>query len=328
MIPSTMHALRISAPTPASRAQLTHVPVPAVRPGWALVHVRGFGMNHSEKVLRDEEITCDYIAHPIIPGIECVGHVADPSDTRFTAGQKVCALMGGMGRNWDGSYAKYCLVPESHLFALPEAAAALPWEVLAAVPETFYTAWGSLFEGLHLAPQDTLLVRAASCGLGYAALQIAHAHGCRAIATTHRPAYVPLLERFGADQVILDREGVLAGSGVAVDKVLELSGPATLNDSLRLLRPGGICCDTGILGGRETLAGWDPITAIPNGCYLTGFYSNSPTQQVIDALFTFVAQQGIRPFVARTFAFSELPRALALQDAGGFQGKLVVVNDR
>lgn len=326
MTPKKMKALVVSDVTPADAAKLTEVAVPEPKSGWTLVHVRGFGMNHSEQVLRLEEIRASYIKHPVIPGIECVGEVADPSDSGFAAGQRVCALMGGMGRNWDGSYAEYCLVRNDHLFAIPDSAARLSWDVLAAIPETFFTAWGSLFECLKLQEDDTLLVRGASCGLGYAALQIAHALGCRTIAATHREKYRDLLARYGADEVIVDAEGKLAGTETAAGKVLELIGPKTLRDSLELLTPGGICCHTGILGGLESLNGFDPITAIPNGCYLTGFYSNYPTQETMDAIYRFVAERGIKPFIARTFDFNDLPSAVATQDAGNFQGKLVVVN--
>lgn len=322
----TMRALRISDVTPAREAVMSEVPIPEVKPGWVLVRVRGIGMNHSEWELRYEEIREDYITKPIIPGIEGVGKVVDPSDQPFEAGQKVCMLMGGMGRMWNGSYAQYCLVRADHLFAIPQVACALPWATLAAIPETFFTAWGSLFECLQLKAGETLLVRAASCGLGYASLQIAHALGARTIATTHRERYVELLERFGADEIVLD-DRALAPRGVRADKVLELSGPATLRDSLACLERGGICCDTGILGGQFTLEGFDPIKEIPNGCYLTGFFSNYPTQQVMDEIFTFVAERGIEPFVAQVFDFDHLLDALALQDTGGFQGKLVVVDD-
>ena len=322
-----MRALRISDVTPASEAVMSEVAIPQAKPGWVLVRVRGIGMNHSEWELRHDEIHESYITHPIIPGIEGVGEVVDPSDQPLVRGQKVCMLMGGMGRMWDGSYAEYCLVRADHLFAIPEAACDLSWATLAAIPETFYTAWGSLFECLQLKTKDTLLVRAASCGLGYAALQIAHALGAHVIATTHREKYVELLRSFGADEVVLD-DGVLEGTGVRANKVLELSGPKTLADSLACLEHGGICCDTGILGGQFTLEGFDPIKDIPNGCYLTGFFSNYPTQEVMNQVFSFVAEKGIEPFVAQVFDFDHLLDALTLQDAGGFQGKLVVVNER
>ncbi|MBR3313824.1 MAG: zinc-binding dehydrogenase [Atopobiaceae bacterium] len=322
----TMRAMQISDVTPATEAVMSEVPIPQVKPGWVLVRVHGIGMNHSEWELRHDEIRESYIAHPIIPGIEGVGKVVDPSDQPFERGQKVCMLMGGMGRTWDGSYAEYCLARADHLFAIPEVAWGLPWATLAAIPETFFTAWGSLFECLQLKEGDTLLVRAASCGLGYAALQVARALGVRTIATTHREKYAELLRSFGADEVVLDT-GVLQGTGVRANKVLELSGPKTLADSMSCLERGGICCDTGILGGQFVLDGFDPIKDIPNGCYLTGFFSNYPTQRVMDQVFSFVAEKGIEPFVAQVFDFDHLLDALARQDEGGFQGKLVVVNE-
>ncbi len=307
-------------------AKLIDMPVPDVKPGWALVRMRGFGINHSELELRRSEIRADYIKKPIIPGIEGVGEVENPGDTDFAMETKVCMLMGGMGRSWDGSYAEWCLVPASRLFRIPDTACKLPWATLAAIPETYYTAWGSLFESLQLKASDTLLVRGASCGLGYAAVQIAHALGSRVIATTHRDEYVERLQRFGADEVVLDG-GALSGSGIRAHKALELIGPKTLQDTLGCLWRGGICCDTGILGGVFTLDRFDPIKGIPNGCYLTGFFSNYPTQEAMDALFAFVANNGLQPYVAATFSFDHLPDALALQDAGGFGGKIVVTLD-
>ena len=102
-------------------------------------------MNHSEQILRLSEIEAPYIQKPVVPGIECVGEIADPSDTTFKKGQKVVSLMGGMGRSFNGGYAEYALLPAHHVFAVETD---LPWDTLAAVPETFFTAWGSLFECL------------------------------------------------------------------------------------------------------------------------------------------------------------------------------------
>lgn len=100
MIPETMKALVLTETTQAENVELTSYPVPQVRPGWVLVKVKAFGMNHSEQILRLSEIQSDYIQKPIIPGIECVGEIADPSDSHFLKGQKVAALMGGMGRSF------------------------------------------------------------------------------------------------------------------------------------------------------------------------------------------------------------------------------------
>lgn len=165
-----MRAVSLSGPCEGKNLKLSTIPVPKSRPGWVLVRVRAFGMNHSEELLRKYEIAEDYIAKPIVPGIECVGEITDPSDSAFAPGQRVAALMGGMGRSFNGSYAEYALLPRAHVFAV---ASRLNWTELAAVPETWFTAWGSLFESLHLTSGDRLLIRGATCALGYAAIQIA-----------------------------------------------------------------------------------------------------------------------------------------------------------
>jgi len=144
---TTMKAVLLDRPTEAENVELCEIPIPEVKPGWVLVRIKAFGMNHSEQILRLNEIRADYISKPIIPGIECVGEIADPSDSNFTAGQKVVALMGGMGRSFHGSYAEYALLPVHHVFAVKSA---LSWTDMAAIPETYFTAWGSFFECLHL----------------------------------------------------------------------------------------------------------------------------------------------------------------------------------
>lgn len=317
----TMKALVLTGPSGAEELRLSLREVPAVKPGWVLVRVRAFGMNHSEQILRQSEINAPYIQKPIIPGIECAGEVEDPSDTSFRRGQKVIALMGGMGRSFDGSYAQYALLPARQVFAVKSP---LPWPQLAAVPETYYTAWGSLFEGLRLRPQDRLLVRGGTSGLGYAAIQLAKALGCRVAATTHREEKMPLLEAAGADDIILDR-GEIAGQMSGITRALELVGPKTLRDSLRGMAHGGIVCHTGVLGGEYALNGFDPIKDIPNGVYLTGFFSNAPTRETIDDLFAFLDAHQLSPRLGKVFDFEHIAEACEAQDKGLVDGKIVVV---
>ncbi|MBO6230675.1 MAG: zinc-binding dehydrogenase [Ruminiclostridium sp.] len=312
-----MKAVSIDKITPAENVALTEIPVPEVRPGWVLVKVKAFGMNHSEQILRLSEIEADYISKPIVPGIECVGEVADASDTNFTVGQKVTALMGGMGRSFNGSYAEYALLPAHHVFAIESE---LPWERLAAVPETYFTAWGSLFECLQLKPADTLLIRGATCALGYAAIQIAKALGCKVIATTHKESKLPLLA--DADEAILD-DGQLAGN-VNATKALELVGAKTVRDTLRCMVKGGIVCHTGLLGGVYTLDSFDPIKEIPNEVYLTGFFSNYPTQQKVDEIFSFLNEHKLQPVYGEFFDFEHIRDACTALDGGKVNGKIVV----
>ena len=313
-----MKAVLLNKVTEAKDIALSEVPIPSVRPGWVLVKVKAFGLNHSEKLLRLNEIRADYIQKPIVPGIECVGEIVDPSDSGLAIGQRVVALMGGMGRSFWGSYAEYALLPRRIVFPIESD---LDWAALGAVPETYFTAWGSLFECLHLRPDDTLLIRGATCALGYAAIQIAKALGCKVIATTHRESKLALLAE--ADEAILD-DGKLTGKVRGATKALDLVGPRNLKDTLTAVEKDGIVCQTGLLGGVYALNGFDPIKDIPNGVYLTGFFSNYPTQQIMNGIFAFLKEKQLVPTIGKVFDFTQIREAVAAQDEGKVNGKIVV----
>ena len=313
-----MKAVQISDITPAEAVAQTEAAIPEVIPGWVLVRVKAFGMNHSEQILRLSEIKADHIRKPVIPGIECAGEIADASDSHFVVGQKVVALMGGMGRSFNGSYAEYALLPVHHVFAIETE---LSWKEIAAIPETYFTACGSLFECLLLKAEDTLLIRGATCALGYAAIQLGKAVGCRVIATTHRENKLELIRE--ADERILD-DGKLTGKVKGVTKALDLVGPKYLKDTLTAVKKGGIVCQTGILGGVYALNGFDPIKDIPNGVYLTGFFSNYPTQAMIDDIFRFMNAHKLSPMIGAEFDFEHIREACIALDGGKVNGKIVV----
>ena len=313
-----MKAVIIDKITTAANIKISEVEIPKIKPGWVLVKVKAFGLNHSEKILRLEEINESYIQKPVIPGIECVGIIENPSDSNFQKGQKVISLMGGMGGSFNGSYCQYALLPAHHVFSVESS---LTWEQLAAIPETFFTAWGSLFECLQLKQTDKLLVRGATCALGYTAIQIAKAVGCKVVATTHKESKLKYINN--ADEQILD-EGVLTEKIKGITKVLDLVGPKSLKDSLTAVEKGAIVCNTGILGGVYELNNFDPIKDIPNGVYLTGFFSNYPTQQIIDDIFNFINNKNIIPNFVNVFDFENIKDAITAQDTGTVNGKIVV----
>lgn len=313
-----MKAVRIDGTTPASQIGITEVPIPEIKPGWVLIKVKAFGLNHSEQILRLEEIEESHIKKPVIPGIECVGTVFDGGDTRFRKGDAVAALMGGMGRSFDGSYAEYTLMPEHHVFKIYTQ---FSWEEMAAVPETYFTAWESLVDSLCIRPDDTLLIRGATCALGYAAIQLAKALGCKVIATTHRESKLPFL--MDADEALLDN-GTLNGKLSCVTKALELVGPKTLSDTLKAVDKGAIVCATGVLGGEYTLEHFDPIKDIPNGVYLTGFFSNYPSQEKINEIFDFLRAYDMKPHIGAVYSFDDIRQACMDMDSGVVNGKIVI----
>lgn len=317
-----MKAVVLDKVTPAEDVKLTEVPVPETVPGWVLVKVKAFGMNHSEQILREFEIENDYIKKPIIPGIECVGEIVDPSDSGLKTGQRVAALMGGMGRSFNGSYAQYALLPASHVFPVESK---LSWEDMGAIPETYFTAWGSLFQCLRLTPQDKLLVRGATCALGYVAVQIAKALGCTVVGTTHRESKLQLLGDAGCDECIFDNmKESLRGRVHGITKALELIGPRTLEDTLFSVEEGGIVCNTGILGKVYVLNNFDPIKEIPNGVYLTGFFSNYPTGEMMGDIFRFMDEHQLKPLKGAVYDFRDIREACMALDHGQVNGKIVV----
>lgn len=318
-----MRAVVLEKATKGSEVTLSEIAVPETRPGWVLVKVKAFGMNHSEAILREFEIEKDYIQKPIIPGIECVGMIEDPSDSGWKKGQKVAALMGGMGRSFHGSYAEYALLPVHHVFPIESH---LSWEEMAALPETYFTAWGSLFQCLQLKAADRLLIRGATCALGYAAIQLAKAVGCEVIGTTHKESKQQLLWEAGCDEVLIDT-GSICGKVHGITKALELIGIKTVRDTLLSMEQGGMVCNTGVLGKVYEWNHFDPIRDIPNGVFLTGFYSNYPTAEVMQEIFRFMDVHKLKPLIGAVYPFGRIRDASIALDEGKVNGKIVVHTD-
>ena len=137
-----------------------------------------------------------------VSGIECVGLVKSCPGGEFPVGAKVAALMGGLGRTINGSYAEYTRAPASNV-ALIESD--LSWAELAALPETYATAWTCLFRNLEITPGQTLVIRGATSSFGQAAVKLAVNAGLKIIATTRSRERFAMLEKLGVERV--EREG-------------------------------------------------------------------------------------------------------------------------
>lgn len=309
--------------------EIRELPIPSVREGWSLVRVKGAGLNRSE--LRTRQGHSPNVKFPRVLGIECVGTVAASTDATLPVGQTVAVVMGEMGREFDGGYAEYALLPNSLLMPI---STTLPWDVLAALPETYLTAQGSL-DALGVVPggPGRLLIRGGTSSVGMAAASIASAHGIETAATTRRREKVDALTAVGVDHVLLDDGGSLADIVRRVwphgpDHVLDLIGTSTVLDSLKLVRRGGTVCVSGSLSGwliRE----FEPIAMIPPGTKLTAFHSDSlkgaagapVLQRIIDEV-----QAGVyRPNVDRIFDLEHIVEAHRHMENDQATGKVVVL---
>jgi len=174
------------------------IPEPEPKPGHVVIQVKAFGINHAEIHMRRGE----WAEAAPVSGIECVGIVKSCPGNEFPVGAKVAALMGGLGRTINGSYAEYTRAPVSNV-ALIESN--LPWAELAAIPETFATAWTCLFRNLQLQKGQLLVIRGATSAFGQAALKMAVNAGVRVIATTRSRDRFALLEKLGAVRCEIER---------------------------------------------------------------------------------------------------------------------------
>ena len=221
-----MRAVVVEHPGGPEVLTLRDVPVPTPAPGWVLIRVEAFGLNRSEFHFRSGVASTG--SFPRIPGIEAVGTIAEAPGGEFPVGTRVAAMMGGMGRTFDGGYAEYATVPSSIVVPFTSE---LAWDVLGAVPEMLQTAAGSLRVGLEAVDGQSLLIRGGTSSIGLALATIASLRGMTVLSTTRNPASRRLLEDAGVDHVIIDDGDVAAQAREivpgGVDGAVELVGGAS-----------------------------------------------------------------------------------------------------
>jgi NADPH:quinone reductase-like Zn-dependent oxidoreductase len=172
----------------------------------------------------------------------------------------------------------------------------LPWDVLAALPETYLTAQGSL-DALGIAAGGRLLIRGGTSSVGMAAASIASGHGVETAATTRQ-------------------------------QCKDLVGASTAIDSLHLVRAGGTVCVSGSLSGWA-IGDFEPIAMIPSGTRLTAFHSDSlkgsAGATVLQRVIHEVEAGVYRPNVDRVFALDDIAAAHQYMESNRATGKLVVL---
>jgi NADPH:quinone reductase len=302
------------------------LPDPEPKPGHVVIEVKAFGINHAETHMRKGE----WAEAAKVSGIECVGVVKSCPDGQFAVGKKVVALMGGMGRTINGSYAEYARVPTTNIAGIESE---LSWEELAVIPESYATAWARLYRNLELSPGQTLVVRGATSALGQAALNIAAHAGVHVIATTRNPERISKLEALGAQRVELEGQDLSrrVPERGRIDAILDLIGNSTILDSLAMVRRGGRVCLAGFLGGLTPIASFNPLLQMPSGVHFSFFgsfmfgaaefpLSDVPLQAIVDR----AADGSYKAKPARVFRFEDIQEAHRMMESNQANGKLVV----
>jgi len=277
---------------------------------------------------------------PII-GIECVGLVVDGSSEDWPIGTPVAAIMGGLGRTINGSYAEYTSAPASNVIKLADSEEQLlelgiSWAEVAAIPETYATAWICLFGkgNLQLKAGQRLLVRGGTSSLGRAAINLAVNAGVIVTATTRNAERLAELTALGAEDVWLEKPDLdVVKAQEKFDGLLNLVGNSVLLSSLTLLRRGGKLCLAGFLGGLAPIPEFNPLLQMASGVYFSFFGSfvfgapEWPLDEVpLVEIVKDIVMGKVKAEPAAVFhGLAEAYKAHELMEKGVAGGKMVVV---
>jgi NADPH2:quinone reductase len=320
-----MRAIVLDAPGASSALAMRELPVPSPGNGWVLIKVKAFGLNRSE--LHTRLGLAQDVTFPRVLGIEAAGVVAKCPGGEFSVGQQVVAMMGGMGRTYDGGYAEYTCVPATQVIAFRSN---LDWAILGAVPEMLQTSYGSLTVGLDAQPGQSILIRGGTSSIGMATAVLAKQRNMTVLSTTRNQGKAAALTAVGVDKVLID-EGDVAGQVRAivpagVDAALELVGTPTLPDTLRAARVHGVVCFTGMLSNKWTVRDFYPIEYIPRGVRLTSYGGDASDlpSPVLQGFLDAVAAGDAAVPIDQVYDFDQIVEAHSRMEAGRASGKLVV----
>jgi len=326
-----MKAIVINQYGSADQLVIKDIPIPVPQQDEVLIKIKAFGINRAELYMR-QGLWGDVAK---VSGIECVGLIESSPSGEFTKGQKVAAIMGGMGRTRNGSYAEYSCLSTQNVFPVETK---LDWVDFAAIPESYATAWSCLYENMHININETIFIRGGTSALGQAAINIAaNIKGVTVISSTRSIDRIDELKASGCSEVFIENgllsEKIRGKYPTGIDAVMDIVGNTTLMDSLKMVKKNGVVCNAGFLGGSDPIL-FNPLVDMPSSVNLNFFasfmygtddfpISNIPMQKIVE-----YAEQGkYKTKPSKVFAFNEVAKAHRLMESNDACGKIVIKTD-
>lgn len=263
--------------TPGGPEVLEYTDVADPEPGQAdvVVRVEACALNRLDVVQRHGWYQMPGFTLPHIAGMDVAGTVVavgaavdsvavgdrvvvDPSLAGVADGSKLAGRgdlygeLGVIGATADGGYAELCLVPASHVYPVPDD---MPIEHAATFPTCYLTAAHGLFDVGGLSAGETVLIHAAGAGVSVAAIHLAKHAGATVLATAGTDDKCQRALELGADQVLNNRTGDVAGwargvtHGAGVRMVFDHVGTALFGASLFALGVKGRLVNCGNSSG-------------------------------------------------------------------------------
>lgn len=186
------------------------------------------------------------------------------------------------------------------------------------------TAWRALMCDDGLKAGETVLIQGTG-GVSMFALQFAKMAGANVIATSSSDEKLERLKSLGANHLINYRKNANWGEltreitgGLGVDHVIEVGGPATLNQSMLAARVGGHISVIGILSGLS--GDVSIVTALIKQLRLQGLIVGNRKQQqdMVKAIDT----NGMRPVIDKVFPLEKIVEAFKYQETNKHFGKI------
>ncbi len=223
----------------------SRVPDPVRKADEVIIDVKAAALNRADLLQREGSYPPPP-GWPEWPGLEVAGIISEaPPDSRWKAGDQVCALLGG------GGYAEKAAVPQGMVLPVPEG---VSLEEAAGIPEVFATAYLNLIRVAQMKSGDTVFIQAGASGLGLAAIQLAGRSGAKVVTTVGSEEKARFVRSLGADVVINRRTQDLAAAleanppDIALDCV---AGPG-LGRCIEKMARGGRWIVVAALGGKRT----------------------------------------------------------------------------
>lgn len=284
------------------------VPDPVWKPGYVVIQVKAAGVNRAD-LLQAAGKYPPPPGWPDWPGLECAGIIAQAApESRWKAGDPVCALLGG------GGYAEKVLVPEGMVMPLP---AGCSFKEAACLPEVYTTAMLNLVRLGELKKGETVFIQAGASGLGIAATQIAKLIGAKVVTTVGSPDKAEAVKKNGAD-VVINRKTEAVDEILLqhpIDLALDCAGGALLGKCLPAMKPGGRWILVATLGGETTEI---PLRVLlKKHLKLIGSTLRSRSdaekseilKQLVELVWPQVAQGTIRPLIDADFPMEKAAEA-------------------
>ncbi len=338
-----MKAIRIHEFGRPEVLRFEDVPDPQLREDQVLVRVRACALNHLDLWVRKG---LPGVKLPHILGSDVAGEIVEVGEyvtglqprqrvllapmhfcgrcAKCVAGlQNQCREFTVLGNLVDGGNCELIAVPAANVIPIPDS---LDFTQAASVPLVFLTAWHMLVGRAGIRPGQTILVLGANSGVGIAGIQVAKLFQCTVIATAGDETKGANARELGADYVInhykqkIAEEVRKSTDKQGADIVLEHIGPATWDESLRSLKPGGTVVTCGATTGPNV--GIDLRFVYSRQLSILGSYMG--TMGELHEVLKHIFAGKLKPIVDRTFPLQEARAAHEYMEKSQMFGKIVL----